>query len=552
MLEYMQLATPPKGISGIIRLIEEEDNIGTFVIETDYRPEIIGKFSNLLEEFFKTYNGDFHNLLPTSEFLKKLPQDMSFQEAETASYLFHLGPDDGNQRHFVYERVNNHMEAFLETLNQSGECLDRIPISDLDQTSFPILAGIAVAPLVSIDRDRKKIGIVFDGTPLDFEKWEYLRDYLKGCCTSNELSIFLVVFTGGLGTIDTLYSNDIDRVGIYTSDVFTKVNSFKKSMSIVYSLVSSLQSCRDSSPILFFLGAGASIHAGISRTRDLMTFAMRRLLGKTDTYESNFENLKKEFRDMILSQNKLLREAGETRENLKITFERIMTEELSHYDTLTESPTLNNFKEEVLSKSPSVAHYNLVKLVDSDNKPIFLTTNYDDLIERSLEQSNKSVEPVIRNEDFQEPELIIGNYLNNEDHPVPVFKFHGCIRDFESIKASVKDTLSLEPNKSVFLTRILKGDLMREIIADYQSTVRIVFIGYSFNDLDINYVLRGVQDSNAKIHAYFVNPNQRTNSILLGFARNASSRDYLYSTISLPFSIFSGKIESLLMHTRNV
>jgi len=68
--------------------------------------------------------------------------------------------------------------------------------------------------------------------------------------------------------------------------------------------------------------------------------------------------------------------------------------------------------------------------------------------------------------------------------------------------------------------------------------------------MDVNHVLRGVQESNAKLHAYFVNPNQRMNPITLGFAGNKRHSDYLYSTISLPFSLFSERMKSLLVGSR--
>lgn len=546
----MQLTSLPKGILEILRVIEEENNMGTHAIETDLRPEILGKFSNFINEFFQMYGGDFHNLLPTREFIKNLPQNISFEQAETESCSFHLGPDDGKTRRIIYEAENDRMEAFLETLDHDGKSLDKIPLSDLDQRTFPILAGVIAAPLISIKRERRKIGILFDGSTIDVKNWECLRDYLGKICLSGNLSAFLLIFTGGSGIINAMYSDDINRVGMYSSGVFTRANSYRRSMDITQYLVSSLRGSSIPIPILFFLGAGASIHAGIPRTRDLMISAMRRLLHRSDDLDLDFDDLKKEFRHKLISQGRLLTEAGETSQNLKITFERIMTEELSHYETMEESPTLNELRRIIISKSPSVAHYNLSKLVDSKNKPLFLTTNYDDLVERSLKK--RKWKAFFNDEDFEEAEAHIGKYLNNESNSTPVFKFHGTIHDFQSIRTSVMHTLSLEPNKSMFLTKILKGDLLREVIPNYnESTVRIVFIGYSFNDPDINVILRGIQKSNAKLHAYFVNPNQRTNSILLGFAESAFRKDYLNSTISLPFSFFSEKIKSLLVGGNN-
>lgn len=204
---------------------------------------------------------------------------------------------------------------------------------------------------------------------------------------------------------------------------------------------------------------------------------------------------------------------------------------------MSESPTLNILRRNIASLSPSVAHYNLSKLVDCEHKPVFLTTNYDDFVERSLGEGRCIA--LYRGEDYREAMTYLKNYVGN-DSSVPVFKFHGTIHDFESIKTSVLHTLSLEPNKSMFLTSLLKGDLVNG-----DSTVRIVFIGYSFNDPDINFVLRSVQESRSSLHVYTVNPNQATNPILLGFAE--SLQQYMNSSISLPFSLFSEEMKSRLL-----
>jgi len=274
-----------------------------------------------------------------------------------------------------------------------------------------------------------------------------------------------------------------------------------------------------------------------------MKSALIRLLDKSDDIEVNIEELKEELRKRIIAEGKLLSSEGETEENLRITFERVMTWELDHYANMAESPTLNALKRINDSISPSAAHYNIARLVDSKYKPIFLTTNYDDLIKRSLRRRCKLF---YKDEDFRETVSHVVNYLANEKADVPVFKFHGTINDFESIKASVQHTMSLEPSKSMFMTRLLNGDLLKEAMPNYDeqlSTIRAIFVGYSFNDSDINSVFRSIQLSPIKLHIYTVNPNQRTNQILRGFSRT----DYMNSRISLPFSTFSEVILSKLV-----
>jgi len=539
----MDEGSPLRGVLEVLRAIERKNDVGTYAIETDLRPEILMRFSDLFNTYFQTYNGDFQDVLAPDNYIRELPKDVSLERAETESCLFQWDPQNSKTRRITYEMVDDQMEAFLETINEGGLVLNRFPLSTLDQRSFAILASIIAAPLLSIKRERRKIGIMFDGSVIDWRNWECLRDYLNKISSSDNLAIFLLVFTGSLGRIKALYSNKIDRAGIYSSGVFTKVNSYGKSIDIVSALSSSLRSSSSSAPILVFFGAGASVEAGMPSTKVIMTSALKRLLDKPDELESDIDELKKELRKKIISDGKLLKDEGETEENLRITFERVMTWELDQYERMSESPTLNKLKKIIDSTSPSVAHYNISKLVDSEHKPILLTTNYDNLVERSL---NRGFKPFYKDEDFKETDSHIKNYFRNSNAEVPVFKFHGTIEDFESIKASVQHTRSLEPNKNMFMTRLLKGDLLKNAMPDFDeesSTIRAIFIGYSFNDSDINSVLRSVQSSDTKLHVYTVNPNQRTNQILIGFART----DYMNSRISLPFSIFSEEILSKLV-----
>ena len=273
-------------------------------------------------------------------------------------------------------------------------------------------------------------------------------------------------------------------------------------------------------------------------TQALMISTLKDLLNRSGDLKSDIAELKEDFRKKIILEGKLLKSEGETEDNMKLTFERVMTYELSQYVNMSESPTLNRLKKTVDSISPSVAHYKISALVGSKYKPILLTTNYDDLIERSLKTRSITV---YGDDDFENAKTHVAEYLKSESSTVPVFKFHGSIEDFGSIKASVEHTLSLEPNKAIFLTRLLNGDLLKETIPDYdntKSTIRVIFIGYSFNDPDVNSVLRSIQYSPIRPHIYTVNPNQSTNQILRDFARD----DYMKSRISLPFSIFSNQM----------
>ena len=61
-----------------------------------------------------------------------------------------------------------------------------------------------------------------------------------------------------------------------------------------------------------------------------------------------------------------------------------MTEELEFCQHLEESSTLQKIKTKTTQLRPSSAHFDIAELAKIGYKPIVLTTNYDDLIERSF------------------------------------------------------------------------------------------------------------------------------------------------------------------------
>lgn len=534
------MISPPKRIVDLLGAIESENRAGTFAIELYLRPEVFRTVTNFVKEHFQIFGGDLHDILSLESFVKNLPNDVSFETAEARSSELQFGIEDGKTRRFLYRHVNNQTQLLLEISSEKGKS-DTIPLLNLDQPTFAILASLYAAPWISIGAKKRKIGILFDGSTFDLKNWTCLIDYLEEISATNNLSVFMLTFTGKPGTNTALYTENVNRIGVYVPGLFTQTNSYKRSVEIINRMVSSIKYSTPRIPLLTFLGGGTSLESGLPRTTDLMANALKRLLCKPEEFDVDFENLIAEFRAKIVSDNLFLN--GEDKENLEITFERIMTEELRHCSHMSESPTLHELKKMITEKSPSIAHSNLAKLVRSVNKPIFMTTNYDDFIERSLEGFG-SVKTFYKDSDFADTKKCIQDYLTKEDADIPVFKFHGTIKDFDSIKASVQHTISLEPNKNVFWTKILNGDLLKEMISDFgDATIKIVFIGYGFNDPDIRSILRSVQKSGSRLHLYSANPNQSASKLLLESI--VTSQGDMNNLISLPFSIFSEKLSSV-------
>ena len=76
-----------------------------------------------------------------------------------------------------------------------------------------------------------------------------------------------------------------------------------------------------------------------------------------------------------------------------------------------------------------------------------------------------------------------------------------------------------------------------------KTTIRIVFIGYGFNDIDIRDAIRNVLVSDHKLHLFAVTPVPTQNAIL--FLRSASHKidsSIVRDLISVPFSIFAEEL----------
>ena len=104
----------------------------------------------------------------------------------------------------------------------------------------------------------------------------------------------------------------------------------------------------------------------------------------------------------------------------------------------------------------------------------FWTTNYDQIIEKSLEAEGKTVELKIRGDDF-------GRNINKKD--ATVYKMHG---DKNSPDEAVltKDDYETYNDKREFFSTALRGDLLSKTF---------LFIGYSFDDPNLEFILSRIK-----------------------------------------------------------
>ena len=100
----------------------------------------------------------------------------------------------------------------------------------------------------------------------------------------------------------------------------------------------------------------------------------------------------------------------------------------------------------------------------------FWTTNYDQLIEKTLEADGKTVEKKIRNENFSH---------NIKKKDAIVYKMHGD-KDFPEDAVVIKDDYETYQDKKELFATALRGDLLSKTF---------LFIGFSFDDPNLEYIL---------------------------------------------------------------
>lgn len=140
----------------------------------------------------------------------------------------------------------------------------------------------------------------------------------------------------------------------------------------------------------------------------------------------------------------------------------------------------------------------------------YWTTNYDDLIETALKEAGKSVQ-------VKSSVKVLHTYLPRRE--AEIYKMHGDKNCLSEVVISKYDYESYLAKNELFAI-ILKSDLF---------TKTFLFIGFSFEDPNINYILgsiRAIVGEKTRTHYWFVKkPVPGTNS------DPRSSTDYIYDSV---------------------
>jgi hypothetical protein len=151
----------------------------------------------------------------------------------------------------------------------------------------------------------------------------------------------------------------------------------------------------------------------------------------------------------------------------------------------------------------------------------FWTTNYDKLIERSLEAEGKTVETKIRNVDFSR---------NIKKKDAIVYKMHGD-KDSPDEAVLTKDDYETYNDKREFFSTALRGDLLSQTF---------LFIGFSFDDPNLEYILGRIKvllKDNTPTHFCFFKELNRTDFNSSDKSDEENKEDYLYAKIKQELKI---------------
>lgn len=189
-----------------------------------------------------------------------------------------------------------------------------------------------------------------------------------------------------------------------------------------------------------------------------------------------------------------------------------------HFNKFKRGKINNKIINEFTTLTSGNANHKTLSRLDIDT---YWTTNYDKLIERSLEAEGKTVETKIRNLDFSR---------NIKKKDALVYKMHGD-KDSPDEAVLTKDDYETYNDKKELFSTALRGDLLSKTF---------LFIGFSFDDPNLEYILSRIKvllKGNTPTHycffkelnqADFNNPNK---------LEEDNKEDFLYAKIKQELKI---------------
>ena len=243
------------------------------------------------------------------------------------------------------------------------------------------------------------------------------------------------------------------------------------------------------SKIVFFIGAGGSVSAGIPLADELS----EKVLAQISTSSEEGPELRGLRLEELMSR---------IRSQIGKSGYVILASELRQY------------------AEPPVGYKKLMDIASADAVAAIITVNFDELLEKAtIGRSTPNTQTISEEEQFGQA-LVSG--------VVPIIKLHGTIENELSMLAAWDETDELDPQKPVFVIPFLNDYL-------------VVFVGYAARDKDILKLFSELRKKGRPANIFWVNPSMtppaEIQEVLNDFA---SSDNYISLTADEFFSRMHG------------
>ena len=189
-----------------------------------------------------------------------------------------------------------------------------------------------------------------------------------------------------------------------------------------------------------------------------------------------------------------------------------------HFNKFKRGKINNKIINEFTTLTTGNENHKILSRLDIDT---YWTTNYDKLIERSLESEGKTVETKIRNLDFSR---------NIKKKDAIVYKMHGD-KDSPDEAILTKDDYETYNDKKEFFSTALRGDLLSQTF---------LFIGFSFDDPNLEYILSRIKvllKDNTPTHYCFFKELSQADFNDLDKSDEENKEDFIYAKIKQELKI---------------
>lgn len=198
-----------------------------------------------------------------------------------------------------------------------------------------------------------------------------------------------------------------------------------------------------------------------------------------------------------------------------------------HFNKFKRGKINNKIKNEFTTLKEGSENHKILSRIGIDT---FWTTNYDQLIERTLEADGKTVERKLRNEDFAS---------NIKKKDAIVYKMHGD-KDSPDEAVLTKDDYETYNDKKELFSTALRGDLLSKTF---------LFLGFSFDDPNLDYILGRIKillKDNTPTHFCFFKEIAESDFNDKNKSADENKEDYLYAKVKQEL-----KIEDLIRYGIN-